>query len=191
MEQPATPGGSGAARATMIVVFLQDDYHREMVPILQRYADIRSAVNPDEPAYTTFQVISDEIRNAMDHAARAAMEVELRAVRDELEMASWHLKLGQMYALAIMCEQASILASELIYRGEAFVPATAFDRLDAANALYETVSLDVLAQMDALDRLEQEARAPNYEEIENTRGLVEWQQFILNEFARLLGDLPG
>ena len=63
-------------RGRSLCTFLSDNYYRDTFPILEQHLDVSitcGRTKPSDSTYDAFEVISDEIRNAMDHASRASV----------------------------------------------------------------------------------------------------------------------
>ena len=65
-----------SSQAHAIHAFLKEHYHARTCVYIDKMDDLSRTVGPErasDPSYVTFDAISEEIRNAMDHIGRASV----------------------------------------------------------------------------------------------------------------------
>jgi hypothetical protein len=86
----------------LAVNYLRRDCFAATFPVIRLYlasSQTAGRVNPQSRSYTIFAVISNEIRNSLDHVMRASTRAEYSDIVADFEMARWHLHLCQISAL--------------------------------------------------------------------------------------------
>lgn len=117
------PGGEARsadidkARREAFALFVLEKYHRDTAPIIKNFLAFSrdsGQVASTTPSYEIFDVVSNEIRNAMDHLGRSCDETQIGSVNSHIRMAEWHLDLALIRALMPIIENGQDLLQDVI-----------------------------------------------------------------------------